>query len=189
MASRPPRAFRTDIRAILSKPEGKLFSVALRRPGSSLALHAGVMEHTTSLWIAILVGFGIVAALIAIAHHGRIEGIYVGIVERGLAIGTDHESLQVRAYVDERLVHELPAPSKLVGRMLIRETNASVPLMFVRVPRYASPKLARSVERQEPLDEAVLPVIFRFDQVPELVVRAGQLVDVWIGKRSRVLDR
>jgi hypothetical protein len=147
------------------------------------------MEHMMSLWITILVGVGTVAAFIAIAHHSSIESIYIGIVERGLAIGTDHESLQVRAYVDERLVHELSAPSKLIGRMLIRETNASVPLMFVRVPPYVSPKLARSVERPERLDVAVLPVIFRFDQVPELAVRAGQLVDVCIGKRPRVLDR
>jgi len=147
------------------------------------------MEHTMSLWIPILVGVGIVAAFIAITHHSSTESVYVGIVERGLAVGADHESLHVRAYVDERLVHELPAPSKLVGRMFIRETNASVPLMFVRVPPYASSKLARSVARQERLVAAVLPVIFRFDQAPQLAVRAGQLVDVWIGKRSRVFDR
>ena len=69
------------------------------------------------IWFAIPLGVGIVAVFIAVAWHGSTERIYVGIVERGLAMGTDHDSLQVRAYVEETLVHELPAPSKLIGRM------------------------------------------------------------------------
>jgi len=137
------------------------------------------------IWFAIPLGVGIVAVFIAVAWHGSTERIYVGIVERGLAMGTDHDSLQVRAYVEETLVHELPAPSKLIGRMFIRETNSSVPLMFVRVPPYGSPKIEHPVEWQERVDLPVRPVIFRFDQAPELAVHAGQLVDVYIGTRSR----
>jgi hypothetical protein len=93
------------------------------------------------MWICIPLGVGIIAAFIAVARHRSTQGIYIGIVERGRALGTDRFSLQVRAYVDETLVHELAAPSKLTGRMFIRETNTSAPLMFVRVPPYISPKI------------------------------------------------
>jgi HlyD family secretion protein len=137
------------------------------------------------IWFAIPVGVGIIAAFIAVARRGSTEGIYVGIVESGLAIGTDDDSLQIRAYVEETLVDELPAPSRLIGRMFIRETNRSVPLMFVRVPPYVSPKIERSGEWRERFDVPVLPVIFRFDPAPDLAVHLGQLVDVYIGERSR----
>jgi len=133
------------------------------------------------IWFAIPLAVGIIAAFVAVARHSGREGIYVGIVEKSLATDSGHDSLQVRAYVDETLVHELLAPSKVTGRMLIRETNSSVPLMFVRVPSYVSPKIERSEEWQEWADVSVLPVIFRFDAAPELAVRPGQLVDVYIG--------
>jgi HlyD family secretion protein len=135
------------------------------------------------IWFVIPLGAGIVAAIIAVAKRSSHQGIYVGIVESGLAKGTDGDSLQVRAYVDETLVHELPAPSKLTSRMFIRETNASVPLTFVRVPPYVSLKIERSDRWQERADVSALPVIFRFDAVPDLAVHAGQLVDVYIGER------
>jgi HlyD family secretion protein len=134
------------------------------------------------IWFVIPFAVGIVAAFVAIARRSGTLGVYVGIVERGL-IGTEHDRMQVRAYVDETLVHELPAPSKLTGRMFIRETNTSVPLMFVRVPPYVSPKLEQSYERQERVDMAVQPVIFRFDPAPDLAVHPGQLVDVYIEER------
>jgi HlyD family secretion protein len=146
------------------------------------ALGVGFIAYVIAVF-AIPLGVGIVAAAIAAAWHSRTESIYVGIVESGFAKGTDHDSLQVRAYVDETLVHELPAPSKLVGRMFIRETNASVPLTFVRVPPYVSPKSDLSDEWQEQVDVPVLPVIFSFDPLPNLAVHPGQLVDVCIGER------
>ena len=140
------------------------------------------------IWVAIPLGVGIVAALIAAAWHSRAESIYVGIVEAGVAMGAGHDRLQVRVYVDKTLVHELPAPSKLVGRVFIRENNTSIPLTFVRVPPYVSPKVDWPDERQERAGVPVVPVIFGFDRAPELAVHAGQLVDVYIGERSRVLD-
>jgi HlyD family secretion protein len=132
-------------------------------------------------WFVIPLVVGIVGAFVAIAGRSGTLGIYVGIVESGL-IGTDHDHMQVLAYVDETLVHELPAPSKLTGRMFIRETNTSVPLMFVRVPPYVSPKVERSDEWQEQTGVPVLPVIFRFDRASDLAVHPGQLVDVYIGE-------
>jgi HlyD family secretion protein len=131
------------------------------------------------IWFAIPLGAGLVAAFIAAAMHSSTEGIYVGVVEKDLAMGTGRDGVHVRAYVHETLVHELPAPSRLIGRMLIRETNTSVPLRFVRVPRCPSP----AIERQERVELPVLPVIFRFDPAPGLAVHPGQLVDVYIGKR------
>jgi HlyD family secretion protein len=136
-----------------------------------------------SIWFAIPLGVGIIAAFTAVMRRSRAKGIYVGIIERDHVTGTDDNRLHVRAYVDETLVHELPAPSKLTGRMFIRETNASVPLMFVRVPQCVSLKLERSNEWQERANVPVLPVIFRFDPAPDLAVHAGQLVDVYIGER------
>ena len=136
-----------------------------------------------SIWFAIPLGVGIIAAFTAVTRRSGAKGIYVGIIERCLVMGADHDCLQVRAYVDETLVHALPAPSKLIGRMFIRETNTSVPLMFVRVPPSVSLKIERSDEWQEPEDVPVLPVIFRFDPAPDLAVHPGLLVDVLIGKR------
>ena len=137
-----------------------------------------------SIWFAILVGVGIIAALAAAIRRSSARGIYVGIIERGPVIrydGQDRDCLQVRAYVDESLVLELLAPSRLTGRMFLREADASVPLTFVRVPPYVSLKIERPDEWQERVDVPVLPVIFRFDPVPD--VHAGQLVDVYIGEQ------
>lgn len=136
-----------------------------------------------SIWFAILLGIGIIAALIALTRRNGARGIHVGLIESCLAMGTDPDCLQVRAYVDKALVHALPAPSKLTDRMFIRDTNTSVPLMFVRVPLHVSSKIERSDGWQERADAPVLPVIFHFDPVPDVVVHAGQLVDVYIEER------
>jgi HlyD family secretion protein len=141
------------------------------------------------IWFAIPLGVAVVAFVIAIAWHGGTESIYVGIVERGLAVGPVRNRLQVRAYIHEPLVHELPQPSPLIGHMFIRETNTSVPLTFVRVPPHGAPRMVRAVEWQERVEVPIVPVIFRFDDAPEIPVRAGQLVDVWIEKRPRVVNR
>jgi HlyD family secretion protein len=136
-----------------------------------------------SVWLAIPLGAGILAALMTFVRRIGDKGIYaIGIIESCL-VGTDHACLQVRAYVDETLVHALPAPSKLTGRMFIRGTDTSVPLTFDRVPPYVSPKLELFDGRTERLDVPNLPVIFRFDPPPHLVVYPGQLVDVYIGER------
>jgi HlyD family secretion protein len=100
-----------------------------------------------------------------------------------IVMGTGQDCLEVRAYVDEILVHELPAPSKMTGRMFIRGTDTSVPLTFVRVQPYVSPKIELSDQRQERVDVRVLPVLFQFDPPPNVTVYPGQLVDVYIGEK------
>ena len=91
--------------------------------------------------------------------------------------------LEVRAYVDEILVHELPDPAYMQGEMFIRGTNESVPLRFMRIQPYISPKIELSDQRQELVDVRVLPVIFGFDAPPELHVYPGELVDVYVRAR------
>ena len=71
----------------------------------------------------------------------------------------------------------------MTGRMFIRGTNTSVPLTFVRVQPYVSPKIELSDQRQERVDVRVLPVIFRFDPPPNIALYPGQLVDVYIGEQ------
>jgi len=95
-------------------------------------------------------------------------------------MGHPQDHLEVRAYIDEILVHELPDPSKMQGEMYVRGTQDHVPLHFVRIQPYISPKIELSDQRQELVDVRVLPVIFRFDNPGTLHLYPGQLVDVYV---------
>jgi HlyD family secretion protein len=66
--------------------------------------------------------------------------------------------------------------------MSIRGTDIKVPLEFVRVQPYVSPKIELSNEKQEQVDLRVLPVIFRFEK-KDAPVYPGQQVDVYIGQQ------
>ena len=57
----------------------------------------------------------------------------------------------------------------------------SVPLEFVRVQPYVSPKIQLSNERSERVDLRVLPIIFRFTPPTGLKLYPGELVDVYVG--------
>jgi HlyD family secretion protein len=98
-------------------------------------------------------------------------------------MGLPQSHLQVRAYIDEILVHELPDPSKMKAEMFIRGTNDHVPLSFVRIQPYISPKIELSDARQERVDLRVLPIIFRFEKPKSLNLYPGQLVDVYVGSK------
>ena len=87
----------------------------------------------------------------------------------------------MRTYVDEILIQRLPSADKIQARLFVRGTNVSVPLEFVRVQPYVSPKIQLSNERQERVDLRVLPVIFRFVPPSDVNVYPGELVDVYIG--------
>ncbi len=97
-----------------------------------------------------------------------------------LVMGKPESHLEVRAYIDEILIHELPSGSKMQAQMFIRGTNDRVPLTFVRVQPFISPKIELSDEREELVDVRVLPVIFRFDNPQALHLYPGQLVDVYV---------
>jgi HlyD family secretion protein len=97
-------------------------------------------------------------------------------------MGTPQDHLEVRCYVDE--ISGLPTAPALHMRaqMSLRGSYTNkVPLEFVRVQPYVSPKIELSNERQEQVDLRVLPVIFRFEK-KDIPVYPGQLVDVYIGK-------
>ena len=100
-----------------------------------------------------------------------------------ITMGASGQYLGVRCYIDEILIHRLPASDKIQAQMSIRGTNVKVPLEFVRVQPYVSPKIQLSNERTEKVDLRVLPVIFRFVPPQGTGVYPGQLVDVYVGEK------
>jgi HlyD family secretion protein len=99
-----------------------------------------------------------------------------------VVMGAPQDHLAVRCYVDEILVSRLPSHWHIRAQMSIRGTDIKVPLEFVRVQPYVSPKIELSNQRQEKVDLRVLPVIFRFEK-KDAPVYPGQLVDVYIGQQ------
>lgn len=93
--------------------------------------------------------------------------------------------LGVRVYVDEILVHRLPPAETIVAKMQIRGTDVNLPLQFVRLQPYVTPKIELSAQRSERVDLRVLPVLFRFQAPKGLKLYPGQLVDVYIGSREK----
>jgi HlyD family secretion protein len=98
-----------------------------------------------------------------------------------VVMATPQSTLSVRTYVDEILIQRLPAREKIQAKMFVRGTTVSVPLEFVRVQPYVSPKIQLSNQRTEKVDLRVLPVIFRFTPPKEVALFPGELVDVYIG--------
>jgi len=90
--------------------------------------------------------------------------------------------MDVRCYVDEILVSRLPSKWHIQAQIQITGTDIKVPLEFVRVQPYISPKIELSNEKQEQVDLRVLPVIFRFEK-KDFPVYPGQMVDVFIGQK------
>jgi len=97
-------------------------------------------------------------------------------------MASPQQHLQVRAYVDEILVHRLPDPGKMKAELYVRGTDTHLPLTFVRIQPIISPKIELSNERQERVDVRVLPVIFRFENPKDSHLYPGQLVDVYVGE-------
>ena len=100
-----------------------------------------------------------------------------------IVMGGAQEVMAVRCYVDEILVARLPDAAHIRAEMSLRGTETKIPLEFVRVQPYVSPKLQLSNQRQEKVDLRVLPVIFRFQTKGRPRVYPGQLVDVYIGQQ------
>lgn len=100
-----------------------------------------------------------------------------------MGAGTTDGTLGLRCYVDEILIPRVPPPDKLQATMFIRGTNTSVPLEFVRMQPYVTPKIELSNERTERVDLRVLPIVFRFVPPKDVEMYPGQLVDVYIGQK------
>jgi len=99
-----------------------------------------------------------------------------------LVLGSSHQHLNVRCYVDEILVPHLPDPSKMKAQMSVRGSNVKIPIYFVRTQPVVSPKIELSDQRQERVDVRVLPIIFRVEKPKDLNLYPGLLVDVYIGE-------
>jgi HlyD family secretion protein len=99
-----------------------------------------------------------------------------------ITLGSSPSSLHVRCYVDEILVPRLPSASKMIAQMSIRGSDVKIPLEFVRVQPYVSPKIELSDERQERVDVRVLPVIFKIEKPTNVNLYPGELVDVYISE-------
>jgi HlyD family secretion protein len=99
-----------------------------------------------------------------------------------LVLGSPHAHLNVRCYVDEILVPRLPDPAKMKAQMSVRGSNVKIPLDYVRMQPFISPKIELSDQRLEQVDVRVLPVIFRLEMPKDLKLYPGQLVDVYIGE-------
>jgi len=111
-------------------------------------------------------------------------GTYDGYTEGMLPVvqmGVIAPDLQVRAYVDEILVPNLPNPSKLEAKMLIRGlNNYSIPLKFTSMQPYTIPNIQLSNQREERVDVRVLPIVFKFKKPADINVFPGQLVDIYL---------
>ena len=99
-----------------------------------------------------------------------------------LVLGSAHQHLNVRCYVDEILIPRIPAPSKMKAQMSVRGSTAKIPLTYVRMQPVVSPKIELSNQRLEQVDVRVLPIIFRLDQPKDMNLYPGQLVDIYIGE-------
>ncbi len=113
------------------------------------------------------------------------QGVYDPYTEGSgqlVVMGAPQDYLAVRCYVDEILVSRLPSRGRIRAQLSIPGTDIKLPLEFVRVQPYVSPKIELSNQRQEKVDLRVLLVIFRFEK-KDAPVYPGQLVDVFIGKQ------
>ena len=112
-----------------------------------------------------------------------VYGSYTQDMNPVLVMGSAQNQLAVRCFIDEILVPKLPTAANMQAKMFIRGTNTNIPLEFVRIQPYISPKIELSNQKTERVDVRVLTVLFRFDKTAELNVYPGQLVDVYIGEK------
>ena len=121
-----------------------------------------------------------------VGSYASPQGTYDAITQAMVPLvvmGTPQDHLAVRCFVDEILISRLPAGAQIIAQMTIQGTELKIPLEFVRIQPYVSPKIELSNQRQEKVDLRVLPVIFRFEK-KDTPVYPGMLVDVFIGQQQ-----
>ena len=135
-------------------------------------------------YIVTATGPGVVLSLnVPVGGYVSALGAYDSYTQANLpaaVLGGGAATLSVRAYVDEILLSSLPRGAVVRAQMSIRGANLHIPLQFVRIQPYVSPKIELSNERQEQVDLRVLPVIFRFRADPAFKLYPGEEVDVYI---------
>lgn len=127
----------------------------------------------------------VLAMNVAVGSYVSPQGTYDTYTEGSspvVVLGSARGYLGVRCYIDEILIHRLPPGGRMQAKMFVRGTNLSVPLEYVRLQPYVSPKIQLSNQRTERVDVRVLPVIFRFARQAAPGLYPGQLVDVYVGE-------
>lgn len=100
-----------------------------------------------------------------------------------VVMGGPQEYLSVRCFIDEILIDRLPPLTHMKAQMSVRGTSLKIPLEFVRMQPYVSPKIELSNQRLERVDLRVLPIIFRFRKPADAAIYPGQLVDVYVAEK------
>jgi HlyD family secretion protein len=95
--------------------------------------------------------------------------------------GGDASQLRVRCYIDEILIQRLSLSAQTPAQLAVRGTSIRLPLEFISIQPYVSPKIELSSGRAERVDLRVLPVLFRVKKPANVQLYPGQLVDVYIG--------
>jgi HlyD family secretion protein len=130
---------------------------------------------------------GVVLAInTALGSYVSPAGTYDSYTQSSLPVvvmGAPQERLEVRCFVDEILISHLPDADHMQAELAVRGSEVKIPLEFVRVQPYVSPKIELSNQRQEKVDLRVLPVVFRFKNSGAVHLYPGQQVDVYIGKK------
>ncbi|OOG63471.1 glycosyl hydrolase family 18 [Rhodanobacter sp. B04] len=100
-----------------------------------------------------------------------------------IVMGGPQDYLSVRCFIDEILLDRLPSPMHMKAQMSVRGTKLKIPLEFVRMQPYVTPKIELSDQRLERVDLRVLPIIFRFRKPADAAIYPGQLVDVYVAEK------
>ncbi|HUB90256.1 MAG TPA: biotin/lipoyl-binding protein [Dyella sp.] len=100
-----------------------------------------------------------------------------------VVMGEPQGYLSVRCFIDEILVSRLPGANRVRAQMSLRGSDVKIPLEFVRIQPYITPKIELSDQRLERVDLRVLPVIFRFKKPDNVAIYPGQQVDVYVGEK------
>ncbi len=100
-----------------------------------------------------------------------------------IVMGGPQDYLSVRCFIDEILIDRLPPLAHMKAQMSVRGTHLKIPLEFVRMQPYVTPKIELSNQRLERVDLRVLPIIFRFRKPADTAIYPGQLVDVYVAEK------
>jgi HlyD family secretion protein len=174
-------AFAIDPRSVSRDALDTARAAAAIARGNSAAASALLLKSTLRAPAA-----GVVMTLNATVNsYVSPQGIYDSYTQGYLPVltlGTPQGDLHVRCYVDEILVAKLPSPQRIKAQLAIRGSDLRIPLQFVRIQPFLSPKIELSDQKQELVDVRVLPVIFRFATPSNVNMYPGELVDVYIGE-------
>lgn len=89
------------------------------------------------------------------------------------------DSLQVRAEVDEQIAPRIQPNSKAVAYVK-GDTTRPIPLEFVRIEPYITPKRNLTGSSEERVDTRVLQIIFKISNPASFPIYVGQQMDIFI---------